>query len=175
MSPLFSAEIGAELPHHLHESNDQPAIVPREPSYFGKADYQVLSRMVDLIIPRTDTPGAIDAGVPFHIDGQVGAEAERQSIFRTGFDYLAEQAKTLHGTEFISLSEPQQTAMLQAMSQDENTAPGTFFKTVKDLTIDWYYSSQEGLVQELGFKGNTFRPSFPGCTHPEHWPVKEQA
>jgi hypothetical protein len=41
---------------------------------------------------------------------------------------------------------------------------------MKELTIRWYYNSQPGLVQELGFKGNTYRSEFPGCTHPEHWP-----
>jgi hypothetical protein len=146
-------------------------MTPHEPSFFGKADYEVLTRVVDLIIPKTETPGALDAGVPYRIDQQLGAQSERRAIFRSGFDYL-------HGAEFISLSEAQQVAMLQAMSTDESTDVGKFFKTVKDLTIDWYYSSEQGLVQELGFKGNTFRANFPGCTHPEHWPsatAKEQA
>jgi hypothetical protein len=39
---------------------------------------------------------------------------------------------------------------------------------IKDLTIDGYYSSLEGLVGELGWKGNTYLPEFKGCTHPEH-------
>lgn len=173
-APLFSGDITAESLHRLHEM-DEPALRPQDPSYFGKADYGVLSRLVDLIIPRTDTPGAVDAGVPFHIDQQVGAEAERQAVFRSGFDYLAEQAKKLQGADFVSLSEPQQMGILQTMSEDESTAAGKFFKTVKDLTVDWYYSSEQGLVRELGFKGNTFRPSFPGCTHQEHWPLNVPA
>jgi hypothetical protein len=57
---------------------------------------------------------------------------------------------------------------LQALSTDSG-----FFQTMKDLTIDGYYSSEQGLVQELGFKGNTFRASFPGCTHLEHWPTTD--
>lgn len=52
---------------------------------------------------------------------------------------------------------------------------GGFFETMKNLTVDNYYRSEAGLVEELGFKGNTFRASFPGCTHPEHWPSEEHA
>lgn len=178
ISPLVPAETTAELLHHLHEGGDDPVMVPHEPSFFGKGDYEMLSRVVDLIIPKTETPGAVDAGVPYRIDQQVRTQAERQAIFRSGFDYLSQQAKTLHGADFVALSETQQVAVLQAISTDESSDAGKFFKTVKDLTIDWYYSSEPGLVEELGFKGNTFRASFPGCTHPEHWPNsarKEQA
>ena len=39
---------------------------------------------------------------------------------------------------------------------------------MKSMTADGYYTSQIGLVQELGYKGNTVLPSFPACTHPEH-------
>ena len=43
-----------------------------------------------------------------------------------------------------------------------------FFHMMKSMTADGYYTSQIGLVQELGYKGNTALPSFPACTHPEH-------
>jgi hypothetical protein len=39
---------------------------------------------------------------------------------------------------------------------------------IKSMTADAYYTSQIGLVQELGYKGNTVLASFPGCDHPEH-------
>ena len=39
---------------------------------------------------------------------------------------------------------------------------------IKAMTIDGYYSTREGLEQELGWHGNTYLTSFPGCTHPEH-------
>jgi hypothetical protein len=45
---------------------------------------------------------------------------------------------------------------------------GEAFQTIKDATIDRYYSTEAGLVEEFGYKGGTFLASFPGCTHPEH-------
>jgi hypothetical protein len=116
----------------------------------------------------------VDAAVPHWIDRHIAAEPDLQEKFKQGFAYLDEQAHTINGSSFAALTEPQQMAMLQALSTDPDTAKSGFFKTIKDLTIDGYYSSEDGLVKELDFKGNTFRASFPGCTHPQHWPAKTE-
>ncbi len=47
------------------------------------------------------------------------------------------------------------------------------FKLLKDMTVDYYYSTEAGLVTELGYKGNTYLSDFPGCTHPEHMKESE--
>jgi hypothetical protein len=170
ITPLLADSPASE--HHVHEMLEQmPApVAVSGPVYFSQGDYATISRLADLIIPRTDTPGAVDAGVPHWIDQQVAAKPELQQRFQQGLAYLAEQAHTLNGSSFTALAEEQQIAILQALSGDAGNASGGFFKTVKDLTIDTYYKTEAGLAQELGFKGNTFRTSFPGCTHPEHWP-----
>ena len=43
-----------------------------------------------------------------------------------------------------------------------------FFRAIKNLTIDGYYTSKIGIHQELQYKGNTYLKEFKGCTHPEH-------
>ena len=166
ITPLLADE------HHLHEMLEQAAApAATGPAYFSRADWETVSKLADLIIPRTDTPGAVDAGVPHWIDYHVAHAPDLQEKFKQGLAYLDEQAHTVNGSSFAALTEQQQTAILQALSTDADTAKSGFFKTIKDLTIDGYYSSEKGLVAELDFKGNTFRPSFPGCTHPEHWPT----
>jgi hypothetical protein len=157
----------------MHEMLDQtPALAATGPEYFSQSDYSTISKLADLIIPRTDTPGAVDAGVPHWIDKAVAADAKLQERFKQWLAHLAEQAQAAGGTEFTALAEPQQIAILQAMSTDTGNLKGGFFNTIKDLTVDAYYRTEAGLVQELGFKGNTFRAGFPGCTHPEHWPAQ---
>ena len=166
ITPLLAEE------HHVHEMLEQAAApAATGPAYFSWADWETVSKLTDLIIPRTETPGAVDAGVPHWIDYHVAHAPDLQEKFKQGLAYLDEQAHTVNGSPFAALTEPQQTAILQALSTDADTAKSGFFKTIKDLTIDGYYSSEKGLVAELQFKGNTFRPSFPGCTHPEHWPT----
>lgn len=46
--------------------------------------------------------------------------------------------------------------------------PVRFFRLIKNLTADGYYTSRAGLIDELGYRGNTFLPVFPQCTVPEH-------
>jgi hypothetical protein len=139
--------------------------------FFSKSDFATLSKLADLIIPRTDTPGALDANVPYRIDHEVSVKPELQPIFRDGLAAVAKAAQQAGASDFVSLSEAQQIAVLSNISEAETAPYEPFFRTLKDLTIDWYYRSEQGLVTELGFHGNTFRPNFPGCTHPEHWPT----
>ena len=74
---------------------------------------------------------------------------------------------------FVELSEQQQIELLTPLSDavDRNqvkTEGQRFFRAIKSMTADGYYTSPIGLVQELGYKGNTVLASFPACDHPEH-------
>jgi hypothetical protein len=42
------------------------------------------------------------------------------------------------------------------------------YRALKALTVAGYYSSEVGLVQEIGDDGQMFLLEFKGCTHPEH-------
>ena len=121
-----------------------------------------LSAFVDVMIPRTDTPGASDAGVPTFIDRRLAANPALAESFRAGRKALDEEAKAKFGAPFPSLTLAQQTELLTPMEKD------LFFRMMKGLTIDGYYTSRAGLTQELGWHGNTFLMEFPGCDHPEH-------
>lgn len=51
----------------------------------------------------------------------------------------------------------------------EASHPGyKFYRLVKEMTVEGFYSSQVGLMDALEYKGLTYLTSFPGCTHPEH-------
>jgi hypothetical protein len=155
-SPLM-----AQHAEHVMAKTAATSPLTYDPVFFKQADYALITRLADLILPRTDTPGAVDAHVPYRIDEAVAASPELQQEFEAGL-------APLRAAGFSSLPEAQQTTMLQSMVDSQ------FFHTIKGLTVDWYYRSEEGLTKELGFHGNTFRADFPGCTHPEHWPETHQ-
>jgi hypothetical protein len=121
-----------------HEHQEAPASYTLK--VFSPDEMKTVSRLVDLIIPRTDTPGASDVHVPEFIDRKLSMDAELKERFLTGL-------RGFGGT--LSDQDP-------------------FSKLLKEMTIDGYYTSKEGLTQELGWHGNTFLTEFPGCTHPEH-------
>jgi hypothetical protein len=131
-------------------------------SFLTQSEVDWLKALVDTIIPRTDTPGASDAGVPAFIDRRLAANPALTEIFRSGMKSVDSDAQARFGAAFPALSAEQQIALLTSR-QDE-----PFFTALKGLTIDGYYTSEAGLKQELGWHGNTFLPEFKGCDHPEH-------
>ena len=140
----------------------------REAKFFGAAEMKTLARVVDLIIPRTDTPGASDAGVHYIIDSTARARKTFGAEVRRGIASLNTECRKKNGKAFLDVTEARQVALLQAFSEESGTSRAAFFKTMKDQTIDGYYGSKEGLMQELGWNANTFLKEFPGCTHAEH-------
>ena len=140
--------------------------------FLNEADYKTISRIADLIIPSTDTPGAIQAGVPEYIDLVISRESQHQAVVADGLRWLDTQAKTLGVGRFLELDEHAQLGILEPLCEaadlDKSQARNVqFFALIKRLTSDGYYTSKIGLIDELGYKGNTVRSSFPECVH-EH-------
>ncbi len=157
-----------------HDGEHHALGLPSAP-FFREPDFATLSRVSDLIIPPTGTAGAIQAGVPLYIDRVIAANAAHQELAAEGLRYLDAEAQRLNGqSKFLSLSEAQQLAILDPLCEAYDRDPAStqlsrpvqFFGLVKSLTADGYYTSQPGLIDELGYKGNHALPSFPGC--PEH-------
>jgi hypothetical protein len=107
---------------------------------FSPEERKRVAKLVDLIIPRTDTPGASDAHVPEFIDRKLSLDAALKERFLAG----------LRGFDGVF--------------SEQNA----FSRLLKNLTIDGYYTSKEGLTEELGWHGNTFLTEFKGCTHADH-------
>ena len=67
--------------HEHHAVNEFVQIsgtaAPYKPKFFSKAELDTVRVLVELIIPRTDTPGAADAGVDRIIDTDVSRQASR--------------------------------------------------------------------------------------------------
>ena len=52
-------------------------------------------------------------------------------------------------------------------TRPDTDLPLRFFRLIKNLTADGYYTSRAGLLEELGYTGNTYRAAFPSCSVPE--------
>lgn len=134
---------------HAHAPDSGSAYSPK---VFSAAELDVIRDIAETIIPRTDTPGAADARVQLFIDRHYSLDSRTLAEFRQGLRLV-------------------QTSLRRGRPMTEiltDLQGHPFFQLVKDLTIDGYYSSREGLAQELGWKGYTPVPEFKGCTHKEH-------
>lgn len=140
--------------------------------FFHEDDFAAISKIADLIIPETDTPGAVGAGVPAYIDLVISRNTDQQSVMADGLRWLDQEAQRLANRKFIELEEPQQLSLLQPLcdafdAHNTNARNVQFFALMKSLTADGYYTSKIGLLQELGYTGDTAMAAFPDCVH-EH-------
>src|SRR4051812_19714702 len=77
-------------------------------SFLTQPELDWLKVLVDIIIPRTDTPGASDAGVPVFIDRRLAANARMAETFRAGKQALDADAQARFGSALPALSPQQQ-------------------------------------------------------------------
>ena len=133
---------------------------PYRPRNFSGEQFKWVGTLVEMIIPATDTPGTAAAGVDRIIDEQLTADRDTRERFRKGLALL-------DADKFFDLDEDGRVELLTEFSNGDGEK-GEFFTLLKDLTVDGYYSTEIGMVQELGYRGNTFLKEFPGCTHEEH-------
>jgi hypothetical protein len=113
---------------------------------------------------RALSPGHRTLAVHFYgLDSVRKLESfDPQKIVREGLEWLA-------ANNFAALREPDQIALLQSISdaratRNERNAGTEFFAYLKEHVIDGFYTSRAGL-EELGYRGNGFYASPPGCEH----------
>ncbi len=170
------AQQGASHEGHNHGQAAAKATEKKAPSKakFFKADQMALIATVsELIIPTDDhSPGAIAAEVPEFIDLMIGeSPAETKKLWTDGLAAIDKMSQDKNKAAFNKATKDQQVAMLTEISRNEmkpQTLEERFFKTIKNMTIDGYYTSEIGIKKELQYKGNTYLKEFKGCTHPEH-------
>lgn len=163
---------------HLHQQQESPASpVPSgsvykplatgtTPKAFTAEDLDLLGELVELIIPTTDTPGARAAGVHWYIDRVAEVVADLREDFSAGLAWLRQFSREQFGQPFHALTEGQQVELLTRASRLPQDSPGNrFFALVRRWTIDGYYKSEIGLLQELEWVGNEYLQTFPGCPH----------
>ena len=126
------------------------------PLFLDEEQLTMLGRIVDLIIPETDTPGALGLGVHRFIDLLLAewASTERQSRWREGLAEINDRAKAAGMAGFSAGSEAQQIELLKALDREAFAEGGnaTFFAELKKVVVFAYYSTEVGATVELAYQ-----------------------
>lgn len=119
----------------------------------------IMAALTDYVIPRTDTPGALDAGVPAFVESIVAnwySEGERKS-FIDGLNAIDAWCEAHHGKPFLQCDETMQVAALTEASRQVKAggmnslhteerggkpAETAFFTQLRELTTFGYCSSE---------------------------------
>ncbi len=110
----------------------------------------VISEMAEIIIPKTDTPGAKDAGVPAFIE---------QMVFKAYSDENREKFMTalqefMTASNFLKLSAEKRAEYVYAEHEKaikEKIQPRPFVLTMKELTMLGFFTSQPGATEVLQY------------------------
>ncbi len=122
----------------------------------------LLAEIAATIIPQTDTPGAKEVGSHLFVLKMLDDcyEREDQEQFISGLDALEQLTKKRYQRSFIQCTPEQREQMLTSVGNNEPFPPEvfTFFKIMKDKTIQGYLTSKYVLINIMKYE---MIPSIP--------------
>ena len=143
------------------------------PLFLTEEQGALVAEIAEIMIPRTDTPGAKDVGIPAFIDVMLkdAYPKEDQDRFIAGLKEFDAQARTQHGQAFMQLDPKQRIALVQTGNDTAVAAaraykgewpqPRPFVLMTKELALLGYFTSQVGATQVLQY--NPVPGPFHGC------------
>ena len=134
-------------------------------TFFSPGQTGIVAAVVDIILPRSDTPGALDAGVPRFIDQMfkdVYTQQEQQRYVRS---LAAFEEKS--GKPFLQLDATQRKTLVtqlhaEALAGHEDLDPDSapaFVLTTKKLAMLGFFMSKPGCTEVLQYV------AVPGAYH----------
>jgi glucoside 3-dehydrogenase (cytochrome c) hitch-hiker subunit len=141
-------------------SAESPANNKYVPRILSREQYAAVQIVVDAIIPRTDTPGALDVGADRFIDTLLADyfSSENKTNFLYGLDWFLETTNRELSPDFVGAAEDDRLAFLMRMDQaaynnleegQSSAVENAFFRHIKELVLVGYYTSEEGATTEL--------------------------
>ena len=136
----------------------------------SSAQLSLVSVMADAIIPRTDTPGATDVGVPDWVDLIVAEyynDAER-SEFLSGLEAIETRVRNARGVTFAELQPDARADIMVLLDRpaDRQAPDARAYARLKQLVVHGYFTSErvqkEVLKTEImpgRFDGNAAMPA----------------
>ncbi len=150
-----------------------------QPVFFTEDQARLVSEVAEIILPKTSTPGAKEAGVPGFIDGMLKEvyKKEDQEKFLKGLAEFDDDCKKSFGNSFNECDSDEQKAHFKK-HHDEALANTTyngatgwwnsggggdkpFVLKMKELTLLGFFTSEPGATQVLQY--NQVPGPFQGC------------
>jgi hypothetical protein len=129
----------------------------------------IVTQVADVIIPKTDTPGAKDVGVPQFIDVMLKDcyTKEDQDHFLSGLQAFEDGAQKEYSDSFLDLTPENKIAYVSkvhsaALEEQKTVQPAPkrpFILMMKELTMLGYFTSEPGATQVLQYV------AVPGAYH----------
>ena len=118
------------------------------PLYFSKTEFSLLSNIVDFLIPKTETPGALDMKVPQFIDIIISEtyNNESKNNFSNKLKSLIEDFKSnnIDLTDYNSMKS-------KFVNDFNNKTHQEIYNQIRDLTVWGFKTSKEIALNVLNY------------------------
>jgi hypothetical protein len=119
----------------------------------SEAQLALVNAVADTLIPRTDTPGAVDVNVAAFVDIIVSenySDAER-TAFVAGLDLIDADAKANGGGPFVGLDANARGASIERLEgvRDRRAEPQRTYWRLKGLIVHGYFTSEQVMADVL--------------------------
>lgn len=190
---MICVETGAAQSIHKHmvhggplaHADEQVAAAPWTPAVLDAHQNETLIVLAERIVPNS-TKAQVNRTIDLLLSVDSAEDRQRFVDALSAIDHESQQR---FGQPFKNISDAQQTELLTIASakppgnrnrvpfssrsdrsrEERRTANSTLydhFDVLKHWTTRVYYSSEVGM-RELGWTGEYFFDSYPGCQHPE--------
>ena len=149
----------------------KPTLEGWKPSFLSEDQGLLITQVSEIIIPKTDTPGAKEAGVPGFIDQMLKEvyKKEDQDKFLNGLKAFSDEAAKKYGDPFTELDAAKQLEFVTekhdaAVKEQKETKPAPerpFILNMKELTMLGFFTSQPGATQVLQYEA--VPGAYKGC------------
>lgn len=132
-----------------------------KPNHFSRAKFELVGAIADRILPKTDTPGALDVGVAEFVDVMYGEymTAEDKKTFAKGLSDVNKASRSACKARFAKLTGEQQDDVLRGIAKASEGKENTFFHKIRELTITGYFTSETVMKNVLNYD------FIPGAYH----------
>ena len=139
------------------------------------SEMALISAIAQTIIPKTETAGAVEAGVPAVIQSLFTdwGDDNYRTYWRGGLDKLEQHFLKSGGQVFAKMNAPQQAKLLgeyDAKAYGENGFDD-FYLNMKSTIATAYYMSEAGATEELAYESvpGEWRGCVPLSDFPKTW------
>jgi len=146
---------------HLIQSCDSKKLLGWVPQFFDEKQALLVAALANQILPKTDTPGALDVGVDVFVDKMVGEvySKKEQKQFLNGLADIEKNSESKNGKLFTDLESQEQYNFLyglesdiQHLSFDSAPQEKPFFLMLKELVLLGYFTSEEIMTKHLDYQ-----------------------
>lgn len=128
---------------------------------FQDRQVNLLGDIAEVILPKTTSPGAKEAGVGSFIPIMVRDcyTEEDQKIFVEGLSKLEDASKKMFGKPFVDSSFEERTALIREIEKETNEYyekkkpedPKHYYRMIRELTLLGYFTSELGATKALRY------------------------